>query len=327
MRSLFPFLIVLLVVSLSAATPARAKSGDFAAWKQQFAKQLRKEGLAEPAIALFLDSAQYLEAPVRAQGRQPEKMVTFGAYRRNLLTDARISEGQQLLRDYRPYFEQLAQSYGVEPQLFIALWGIESSYGRSMGRHPLISSLASLAYAGKRQAFFEKQLVAAVRIAASGDIAVERMTGSWAGAMGHYQFIPTTFERFGIDGDGDRRCDILGSYADAAASAGNYLQQIGWRIGDARIRQVDERQARRLFAREKQSQYHTAAHWQKAGLFPATSADRTALFKLVAPDEGRSGYFLVGEGFDKLKEWNRSTYFALTVLLLAEKIAGGPDAR
>ena len=324
MRFLISSLTVLLSLLLVAETPAQAKSNDFAAWKQQFANRLRKEGLAEPAIALFLGSANYLSAPIQAQNRQPEKILTFGAYRRNLLTDARISEGQEFLRDYRPYYEQLAKTYGVEPQLFIALWGIESSYGRSMGRHQLISSLASLAYAGKRQEFFEKQLVAAVRIAASGDIPVERMTGSWAGAMGHYQFIPTTFESFAVDGDGDGRRDLCGSYADAAASAGNYLQKLGWQAGDLWIAPLD--QPRAVMDKRIRVGFQPARYWVQAGLLPPADYRQTARFKIVAADEGRSGYFLVAEGFDRLKEWNRSTYFALSVMLLSKEVATGAGA-
>ncbi len=310
----------LLITCLCGAATAEAESTSFAAWKRQFAQKLRQEGFAEPAVTLFLNSARYLEAPVRAQQRQPEKIATFSAYRRNLLTDVRIEEGQALLRERLPYFEQLARTYSVEPQLFVALWGIESSYGRIMGRHPLIASLATLAYAGKRREFFEKQLLAAMRIAASGEVPVEQMTGSWAGAMGHYQFIPTTFERFGVDGDSDGRRDLWNSYADAAASAGNYLQQIGWRAGDARIFQVDEKLAKPLLARETTGRYLGAAHWRQAGLLPAGGTEAPLPLKLVAPDEGRSGYYLVGEGFDKLKEWNRSTYFALAVLLLAREL-------
>lgn len=317
-----PLLIPLLLGLLLAAPPAQAKTDDFAAWKQAFATKLGKQGFAPPEVALFLDAAHYISAPARAQARQPEKTDTFASYRRKLLTPNRIEQGQALRRDYQPFYEELAGRYGVEPQIFIALWGIESSYGRNLGKHPVIAALASLAYAGNRRDFFEKQLVSAVRIAARGEVAVERMMGSWAGAMGHYQFIPTTFEAFGIDGDGDTRRDIWGSYADAAASAGNYLQRIGWQIGDARIHQVPAGKAKPLLRQEgKTPRYRPAAYWKQRGLLAKDDPLDTVRFKLITPDEGRSGYYLASEGFDKLKEWNRSSYFALAVLLLAEQIA------
>jgi membrane-bound lytic murein transglycosylase B len=188
----------------------------------------------------------------------------------------------------------------------------------------VIAALASLAYAGKRRDFLEKELTAAVRLAARGEVPVERMSGSWAGAMGHYQFIPTTFERFGIDGDGDGRRDIWGSYSDAAASAGNYLRQIGWRPGAITIVPVEAKGAKAQLKKEKKPAYHAAAYWRQAGRRPGGAPADSPRLKLVAPDEGRSGYYLVGEGFDRLKEWNRSSYFALAVLLLAEQIAAEP---
>jgi len=311
----------LLFVCLLGALPVHAGTDGFTTWKQDFAAKLKHQGFDQPAIDLFLAAAYYVSAPARAQARQPEKVARFDSYRHNLLSEKRIAEGQALLRDYRPFYEQLAKDYNVEPQILVALWGIESSYGKTLGRHPVIASLASLAYAGKRRDFFEKQLAAAVRIAARGEVSVERMTGSWAGAMGHYQFIPTTFESFGIDGDGDGRRDIWGSYADAAASAGNYLRRIGWRLGDAHIYKVEAKRAKALLKQDGKARYRTAASWQQAGLLPHGGTASATRLKLVDPDDGRSGYYLVGEGFDKLKEWNRSTYFALTVLLLAEQVS------
>jgi membrane-bound lytic murein transglycosylase B len=151
------------------------------------------------------------------------------------------------------------------------------------------------------------------------------MVGSWAGAMGHYQFIPTTCQRFGIDGDGDSRVDLCGSYPDALASAGNYLRALGWQLGDARIVAVDAKRGTKLLQREgKKARYRPATYWKQAGLLAASYPHDTAQLKLVGADNGRSGVFLVGAGFDRLKEWNRSTYFALTVLLLAGELTTPP---
>lgn len=320
-------LALMLLVHLLGTVTAHAKTDGFTVWKQGFAGKLRRQGFEQPAIDLFLASAHYVSRPIVAQSRQPEKTLRFDSYRHNLITEKRVAEGQALLRDYLPFYTGMTGRFGVEPQLLVALWGIESSYGRSMGQHPVIASLASLAYAGKRRDFFEKQLVVAVRIAARGDVPVAQMTGSWAGAMGHYQFIPSTFESFGIDGDGDGRRDIWGNYADAAASAGNYLQKIGWRPGDARIFQVDAGRAKALLKKEAKPRYHPAGYWQEAGLLPGSAPVDAARLKLVVPDDGRSGYYLVGEGFDKLLEWNRSTYFALAVLLLAGQIDAASAVR
>lgn len=312
--------ILLLLLALPAGAAAAGTSG-FDRWKTQFAVKLKRKGFDRPAVNLFLANAYYVGKPIAAQKRQPEKISRFDDYRRLVLTPARVADGQAYLRDYQQFYTELGGRYGIEPQLLVALWGIESSYGKIMGKHPIIPSLASLAYAGRRREFFEQQLIAAVRIADRGDMPVERMTGSWAGAMGHYQFIPTTFERFAVDGDDDARRDLCGSYADAAASAGNYLQKLGWQPGDARIVTVDAQKGMVLLSREgKKGLYRPAAHWRMVGLLSADYPDQAAPLKLVGADDGRSGCYLVGEGFDRLKEWNRSTYFALAVLLLADQL-------
>jgi membrane-bound lytic murein transglycosylase B len=315
--------IVLLVGFLPAVAEAAA---GFDRWKTQFAIKLRRQGFSEATVVYFLDAAEYRDTPVRAQQRQPEKTILFDAYRRNLITPQRIADGRQALREQGARIEAVAANYGIEREVLAALWGIESSYGRGMGKQPVIASLATLAYAGRRKEFFEKELIAALRVAEAGQLLAERMVGSWAGAMGHYQFIPTTCRRFGMDGDGDGRIDLCGSYPDALASAGNYLHGLDWRLGDARIVTVDAKRGRQLLAREgTQARFRPVSYWKQAGLLAENGSDNTPLLKLVGADNGRSGCFLVGAGFDKLKEWNRSTYFALTVLLLAEQLANGSE--
>jgi len=313
----------LLIVCLLLLLPATALAATgFSRWKEKFATRLQREGFSPATISAFLAEAQYRDTPLRAQARQPEKTITFAAYRRNLLTPQRIAEGRQALREQGGPLAATADKYGIEREVLAALWGIESSYGRVMGKQPVIASLATLAYTGKRRSFFERELIAALRIAEAGQLPLDRLTGSWAGAMGHYQFIPTTSVRFGTDGDGDARIDLCGSYADALASAGNYLHALGWQLGDARIEAVDAKHGRKMLWREGvKPRYRPAAHWKKNGLLPKSYADEAARLKLVGADDGRSGIYLVGEGFDKLREWNRSTYFALTILLLAQELA------
>ena len=308
---------------LALLWPAETLAGTgFDRWKTQFAGKLRRQGFSEKTVTAFLAAAEYREVPIRAQLRQPEKILTFAEYRRNLITPQRITDGRQALREQGALINGIASRNSIEPTILAALWGIETSYGRGLGKHPVIASLATLAYAGKRKSFFEQELVAALRIAQDGQLPVAEMMGSWAGAMGHYQFIPTTARRFGVDGDADGRIDLCGSYADALASAGNYLHGLGWEAGDARIVEVDAGRGTNVLKQEgKTSRFRPAAYWKKAGLLADNGSDDTQTFKLVGADDGRSGTFLVGPGFDRLKEWNRSTFFALTVLLLADQLA------
>ena len=141
---IYRLLSALLMGLLLTASPVLAKTDGFTAWKERFAVKLKRQGFAPPAIELFLANAHYLSKPVQAQQRQPEKITRFDDYRRNLLSATRISEGRTLLRDYRQFYAETGGRYGVEPQLLVSLWGIESSYGRIMGKHPIIAALASL---------------------------------------------------------------------------------------------------------------------------------------------------------------------------------------
>ena len=315
-------LVIPLLLALLWPAGAGASTG-FDRWKTQFADKLRRQGFNEATVTAFLAAAEYREVPIRAQLRQPEKTLTFAEYRRNLITPQRIKDGRQALSEQGELIGGIAGRNRIEPAILTALWGIETSYGKGLGKHPVIASLATLAYAGKRKSFFEQELIAALRIAQDAGLPVAQMMGSWAGAMGHYQFIPTTARRFGIDGDGDGRIDLCGSYADALASAGNYLHGLGWEQGDARIVEVDAGLGTKLLKNEgKVARFRPAAYWKKVGLLADNGSDDAQTFKLVGADDGRSGCFLVGPGFDRLKEWNRSTFFALTVMLLADGLAG-----
>lgn len=315
-----PLLPVILLLLLLLPVDGRAESG-FARWKESFAARLAQQGYRAETIALFRANAVYLEKPLRAQARQPEKTITFAAYRRYLLTPQRIDGGRQALREQGPLLTAAAAEYGIEREILAALWGVESNYGKGMGGNPLIASLATLAYGGKRRDFFEGELLALLRLAEERGLPAGQMAGSWAGAMGHYQFIPSTARRFCVDGDGDGRVDLCGSYPDALASAGNYLKALGWRPGDGRIIEVDQARGAKLLRRTKgKPAAHPPAYWRQAGLLPAGSAPDHGALKLVCADDGRGGCFLAGAGFDRLKQWNRSTYFALTILLLADQL-------
>lgn len=315
-RLLIPILLLLLLL------PAGGQAAPgFDAWKESFAAKLVQKGFRAETVTLFRDNAVYLEKPLRAQARQPEKTITFAAYRRFLLTPQRIDGGRQALREQGALLSAAAAEYGVEREILAALWGVESNYGKGLGSNPLIASLATLAYGGKRRDFFEGELLALLRLAEERGLPAGQMAGSWAGAMGHYQFIPSTARRFCVDGDGDGRVDLCGSYPDALASAGNYLKGLGWQPGDGRIIGVDQGKGMKLAKRARgKSVARPAAYWRHAGLLAAGTAPGNGNFKLVCADDGAGGCFLVGAGFDRLKQWNRSTYFALTILLLADQL-------
>src|SRR5690606_24671526 len=161
--------------------------------------------------------------------RQPEFVEPFATYLERRLTPERISRGRQLLREHGELLARLEQQYGVPPQVLVSFWGLESNYGGFFGRIPVLNSLATLACEGRRGEFFATELLNALRIVQRGDVPASTMVGSWAGAMGHTQFMPSSYLRYALDGDGDGRVDLWGSVPDALTSAANFLQQIGWR--------------------------------------------------------------------------------------------------
>ena len=251
--------------------------------------------------------------------------MTFAEYRKRIVSPDRISRGRALYRQHRALLTDIEARTGVAGQYIVALWGVESSFGANTGGHKVIPSLATLAYDGRRADFFRKELIAALQIIDAGHVRAGDMTGSWAGAMGQVQFMPTSFLALAVDGDGDGRADIWGSQADALASAANYLRTRGWQAGERWGRAVVLPAGfdTELLGRDKKRPLH---EWQAMGVrLPGGGAlppsDMSA--GIVVPgDDGQA--FLVYANYDVLMDWNRSLYFATSVGLLADAIAAGP---
>ena len=163
---------------------------------------------------------------------QPEFTTPIWDYLAALVDDQRIGDGQAMLKTHAMTLAQVSQEYGVDPQTVVAVWGVESDYGKTFGKRPLLVSLATLSCFGRRQEFFRGEFFATLKLLQAGDLKPEGLTGSWAGAFGHTQFMPTTYQRIAVDGDGDGRRDLVASIPDALASTANYLKQAGWRTGE-----------------------------------------------------------------------------------------------
>jgi membrane-bound lytic murein transglycosylase B len=276
-------------------------------------------------VAAALDGLEPIERVIELDRRQIEGRITYQEYRDRLLSKERIDRGRVLLEEHRPLLEQVAAEYGVQPRFIVALWGIETSYGTWTGSTPVIGALATLAYDGRRAAFFRSELLHALHILDEGHIKPEAMLGSWAGAMGQSQFMPSSFLRNAVDYDGDGRRDIWGTLPDVFASIANYLARAGWNdrrtwgrevglpaeLGDG----IDGLEVRRPLP-----------DWHALGV---RRADGTPLpvvaveASLLRTDDGRGPAYLVYDNFRVLMAWNRSTYFGLTVGQLADLIEHG----
>ena len=202
------------------------------AWVEAFQSRAAGQGISPSTLSMAFRNTGYLPGVVTRDRNQTESTRSLEDYLSIAVSDERVTKGRAALAQYRGTLATLEERYGVDAEIITAIWGLESFYGERRGNVPVISALSTLAYDGRRGAFFEQQLVAALRILQNGDIPVDRMTGSWAGAMGHTQFIPTSYLEFAVDFTGDGRRDIWSDDpTDALASAAAYLQRNGWTRG------------------------------------------------------------------------------------------------
>lgn len=280
-------------------------------------------GISRDVTASVLPTVRELPRVVAADRDQAEFVETFATYLSRRATPARVEQGRERMREHRALLDRLAGDYGVPPQVLLALWGLETNYGRVLGDVPVFNSLATLACEGRRGEYFTTEFVNALRIVEQG-IDPPAMIGSWAGAIGQTQFMPSTYLAYAVDGDGNGRVDVWGSVPDALASAANLLQNLGWQAGWRWGREVvlppdfDYRQAGRDRAR-------SLREWRDAGVTmpngqPVPALDERAA--VLVPSGHAGPAFLVYRNFDVFMRWNRSESFALSVGILSDLIAG-----
>ncbi len=295
----------------------------FDVWLADF----RNEALAAGISAATLDAAfagvKPLDRVIELDRQQPESVLTFEEYLTRVVPERRIKIGREKLAQHRALLNKISAEFNVPPRFIVALWGIETDYGRLGGNFSVVAALATLAYEGRRAALFRAQLLDALHILESGDVALKDLRGSWAGAMGQTQFMPSTFRNYAVDFNGDGKRDPWTQPADVFASAANYLSKIGWVKGETWGREVRvpdnfDRQGLGLEQRK------TLAEWQTLGVRRKDGADLATpemSASLVQPSGPGGRAFLVYDNFRVLMQWNRSTYFGVAVGQLADALA------
>lgn len=317
----------------SAAQPSAAalsvdQSADFAAWLGALRSEAASEGISAATLdAAFAGVSAPLPRVLELDRSQPEFVQTFSGYMKNRLSDARIRRGREMLELHRDLFSDIEQRYGVQPQYLVAFWALESNFGDYTGGFSVINALATLAFDERRAAFFRGELLTALRIIDAGHISSGAMTGSWAGAMGQCQFMPSTFAGYAVDGDGDGRIDIWQSLPDVMHSAANYLSRAGWRSGERWGREV-VLPAGFDFALAGTGVRRTVSEWAALGVL---RADGSALGQadleasVILPAGAAGPAFLGYNNFRTTMVWNRSTFYAISVGHLADRFMGeGP---
>jgi len=314
--------------------PAPAESDDvarqqgFDRWLARMRDSARAAGIDEQTLRIAFDDAHYLPRVIESDRAQPEFTRTVWDYLDSAVSPQRIASGRQKLLQFRAETEAAAVRYGVPPGIIVAIWGIESNYGGNYGDIPTVDALATLGFEGRREDWARGQLLAALKILQNGDIDRARMVGSWAGAMGQTQFLPSVFLAYAVDGDGDGRRDIWGSMPDVVASTANFLARSGWRADQpwgVEIQLPPGFDHGRADLPVRQS----TAQWAAEGVRTMDGAPlpEFADGAILLPAGARGPAFLVGPNFRAILRYNNSTSYALAVVMLAQRINDGPGVQ
>jgi len=313
----------------AAADMAQARAEDFDVWVRDFARRALAEGIPADAINAALGGVRPDGAVIRLDRSQAEFARAIWDYLDAAVSDSRVANGRAALARHRAQLAAIERRWGVPAEVVVAIWGMETSYGAVRGSNDVIRSLATLAHDGRRRAFFEAELVAALRIVAAGDIAPPAMRGSWAGAMGHTQFMPSSYLAHAVDFTGDGRRDIWGEDpTDALASTARYLAHFGWKAGQPWGVEVRLPPGFDYAATGKGTRKSVQA-WAALGVRGRDGA--------VPPDHGRAAIlvpagargpaFMVFDNFDVIARYNPADAYVLGVGHLSDRIAGGGPIR
>lgn len=303
-------------------------SQNFVRWVAEFSTSARAAGIDEATLQIAFDGVRFIPRVIVLDRAQPEFTRTVWDYLDSALSAQRIARGQDKLLQLRPEVDTIAARYGVPTEVLVAIWGMESNYGSYVGDIPTIDALATLGFEGRREEWARGQLLAALKILQNRDIDRVQMIGSWAGAMGQTQFLPSNFLAYAVDADGDGRRDIWGSIADVMASTANFLARSGWQAGQPWGLEV------RLppgfdYARADADVRQPTTQWANEGVQAMDGVPLPALqdSSILLPASARGPAFLVGPNFRTILRYNNSTSYALAVGLLAQKLVSGPPVQ
>jgi membrane-bound lytic murein transglycosylase B len=325
-RNTQKYQLIIAITILSILVPIRQGlcAEDFPSWLAELRQEAHVKGISEATIHEALDNLEPIPRVIELDRKQPEFTQTFWRYLDARVTENRIERGRTLLKKHKELFDTVEMRYGVQPRFLVAFWGLETNFGDYLGGFPVIGSLATLAHDTRRSDFFRSELFEALSIIDAGHISAANMLGSWAGAMGQPQFMPSTFSRFAVDGDGDGRKDIWHSLSDVFASAANFLSESGWQGDKTWGREVKIPPGFNLDLTGLQIE-KTLAAWQILGVRKINGEDlpRVNIKGSVILPAGHDGpAFLVYNNFHTILRWNRSNLYAIAVGHLADRITG-----
>ena len=321
---MFIFLFQILVVGFSSKTDAEE---NFEIWLLSYKKFALKQGISQKTIDIAFKNVKFLEQVIKYDRKQPEFFEDTKTYVDKRANISRVKTAKKLLKKNQILFTKVENKFSVEKEILLALWGIETNFGQHVGKMDIISSLATLSYDKRRRDFFSSQLLTLLNLIDEKLINPNTLYGSWAGAYGNFQFMPSSIKLYAIDYDNNNKIELKSSLDDSLASAANYINKIGWKKGQPCFFRV------KLTNNIKDKYINSSARtisnrlkikkWKKKGIINFDGTDLTTNLKaaLVLPDgKPDTPAFLVFENYEKILKWNRSLRFGISVCTLANMI-------
>ena len=312
----------LLAGCANAANKSAQPKQSVAAWKAGVKQEAVANGISGRLVDTALHGFKPSPKIIRLDRKQPEGTLSFAQYMERVVPASRINQGRKMYAKHKNLLDRIGAQFGVQPRFIVALWGIETNYGGNTGGFKLIPALATLAYDGRRAEFFRDEMMKALKIVDAGHIGLADFKGSWAGAMGQSQFMPSSFLAYAIDYNGDGRKDIWKTQSDVFASIANYLHSAGWTSDETwgRVVKLPKGFNTKLASREIKQ---PISYWSKLGVRNADGSalpNRDIQASIVYPGKEGAESYMTYSNYDKIMKWNRSTYFATAVGTLADAI-------
>ena len=323
---IFNLLLLFQILIINFAFSANAEA-NFETWLSSYKKFALKKGVSQETINIAFKNVEFLEQVIKYDRKQPEFFEDTETYVNKRANILKVKTAKKLLKKNKTLFFDVEDKFFVEKEILLALWGIETNFGKHVGKMDIISSLATLSYDKRRRNFFSSQLLTLLKLIDDKLVDPNTLYGSWAGAYGNFQFMPSTIKRYAIDYDGNNKIELKSSLEDSLASAANYINRIGWEKGQPCFFRV--KLTSKIKKKYVNSSARTISHrlkisqWKKKGVvnFDGTELKTNLKAALILPDgEPETPTFLVFENYEKILKWNRSLRFGISVCALANMI-------
>ena len=317
-------LLICICVFSTAVFPSFASTiPSFEAWQAELRTEALSKGISPDVFDTAFVGLQPIKRVIELDRSQPEFTMTLDTYLSKVVSNTRVKNARQKLNEHKKVLDEVSKKFGVQSRFIVALWGIETNFGQHTGGFPVIAALATLAHDGRRSSYFRSELLNALQIIEEGHITSKNMKGSWAGAMGQSQFMPSSFLSYAYDYNGDGRRDIWTTRNDVFASIANYLSSVGWRDDITWGREVIVPSTLNAKNLSEKKTVKRMAEWQALGVRLTDRSDlpkRDLKSRLVVPERGQGRAFLAYENYNNILKWNRSNFFAIAVGSLADQI-------